>query len=305
MADSPTKEQADCFETTNCRTLDEFWSCVSPIAADLEQPTANFVYRGQGDSTWHLVPNIFRREVIDKYKRGPSESLTNYPGQVFFEWMLLNAFVKHCDAKGLAIPGDSMDFRAYFDLDNLGALHGKHTVSWPQERMWPLMALAQHHGIPTRLLDWSGNPYAACYFAAASVVSAAVKNGLPAENERLAVFCLDLNQINLVDGLAHVRVPGSTSPNLSAQSGSFVLVNNAGSRNDEFQIGVSLESKLKTPSIKVLKKVTLPATLAADLLLRCHKFGISAASIFPGYDGAAQAALEEGLAFNMFRQLQS
>jgi hypothetical protein len=60
---------------------------------------------------------------------------------------------------------------------------------------------------------------------------------------------------------------------------------------------VSLESKLPDYGT-ILKKVTLPKSLAGDLLIRCDKFGFSAASIFPGYDGAARATLEGRLAFN-------
>jgi hypothetical protein len=282
-------------EIVDCDTLDHFWNLMSPIGVLLGDPHSRFIFRGQQDSDWKLVPKIFRQKVIRKYKRGMTASLKDHPGQAIFEWMLLRGFIRFCDERGLAIPEDSMEFRQYFDLSNIGNIHGIGSHSWPQERVIPLMALAQHHGLPTRLLDWSRNPYVGCYHAAASAVTAG--DGCLTYDKRIAVYALDLKQLHKVKDIRHVAVPGSTSVNLSSQAGSFILVNNAGWRGEQFTPDVSLESKLPMHAT-VLKKLTLPISLAGDLLLRCDKFGISAASIFPGYDGAARAVLESTLAID-------
>jgi hypothetical protein len=277
----------------DCTTLDQFWNLVSPIGELFGQQFSQFIFRGQGNSEWKLVPKIFRQEVIDKHKRGMMATRTDHPGQFVFEWSLLYDFIMLCDSSGLVVPGDSMEFRKYLEPHAITRIHGIDSRSWPEETVLPLMALAQHHGLPTRLLDWSNSPFVACYFAAASAINESLKDG-----EKLALFAINLNDIHEIKGIKHVRVPGSTSANLSSQTGSFILVDNFGYRGEAFTPDVSLESKLPTHT-QLLKKVTLPTSLAGELLLRCDKFGISAASVFPGYDGVVKATLELRLAASL------
>ena len=284
--DSHTVSVRQGVEVLDCRTLDEFWNALSPIGEFFGHQNSKFIFRGQGNSEWELVPKVFRPDIIAEHKRGLLAGLNDYPGHFFFEWILLHSFILHCDERGLAIPGDSMEFRRYFEQNNITGLHAINTEFWPEERVVPLMALAQHHGLPTRLLDWTNSSYIACYFAAAWAVNNPWK-----EDERLAIFAFDLNDIHKARGIRHIRVPGNTSTNLFSQLGSFILVDNFGYRGTPFALNLSLESKLPT-HINIMKKISLPIVFAGDLLLRCQKFGVSAASVFPGYDGVVRAMLE-------------
>jgi FRG domain len=279
----------------DCGSVNELMEVLSPHAGRFAGASGRkFIFRGQRDSAWSLIPQAFRSDVIKRYKRGMIGIHKDHPGQWFFEFMLLRGFMAYCDSSGLIVPGDSMGFRRYFDLSALANIHGINNREWPQDQVLPLMALAQHHGIPTRLLDWSDNPFVACYHAAAStIVDDHVR-----DSGKLAIFVLEETRIHQTMQIKKVRVPGSTSPNISVQRGSFVLVSNFGMRGEEFTPDVSLESQLPTHGESMLHKITLPHLLAPELLLTCGKFGISAASVFPGYDGSARAQLESMQAYN-------
>ncbi len=148
------------------------------------------------------------------------------------------------------------------------------------------MALAQHHGIPTRLLDWSNNPYAGVYFAAASVFDECIRGATP---ERLAIWVLNIERIGIYSNKVYlVRPPGSTTPNLAAQAGLFTVQYELGNRGEVFK-AMPLEDVFKVIPDSPLFKLTVPARESLKLFEWCVRVGVTAATMYPGADGAARA----------------
>lgn len=270
------------YDLMECSNTHEFWDKLSP-EKPLKKNPSKFIYRGQGNAIWPLVPAILR----DNMKHSWWKEKMYYDEQIFFELAILNYFVEQCDLLGLKITNDSLEFRKQ-NLDLNLAQNDKYYINpseWPNEHLLELMALAQHHGIPTRLLDWSRRSYVAAYFAASSALASYKESD--SEN-KIAVWALDIERINLYRNIMIVKVPGSTSSNLAAQSGIFTFLKQSGKRGEIFKLK-PLEEEFSSLHETPLCKITLPNKHAAEVLDLCKLYGISAATLFPGYDGVARA----------------
>ncbi|MGA2904594.1 MAG: FRG domain-containing protein [Candidatus Korobacteraceae bacterium] len=274
-------------------TAKEFWDLLSPEKSLFPQP-CQLLYRGQANAGWALEPSLFRRGKNPAAVFGASLPVeSDY--QVFAEWMFLKQFIEHCDSIGLRIPNDSLEFRDTYFSQNLPAGPGRSLINtslWPPEKLFEVMALAQHCGLPTRLLDWTRRSYVAAYFAASDVL-AGKGDFKDSEEKRLAVWALDIERKGLFKELQIVAVPGGSSANLAAQRGLFTLVRQHGVRGEIFEGTALLDEYLSGQVMCPLVKVSLPAPEAPAVMDFCAKFGISGATLFPDYSGAARATMDD------------
>jgi FRG domain len=287
----------------DCSSAKEFLDALSPLGTYFKENKLSdpWMFRGQGQDK-PLIPSAFRKD--GRLAELTHRNIEDYKQKRLAERDLLTLFFDIADKRGLILPDDSQQLRSILEI--LRSDRGEHFVGeladWqPDSMVLSLAALAQHYGIPTRLLDWTRHPYIAAFFAAEDALNH-TKEYEPSSQLVVWAFLFPAlgkhdEDDRRNDPIRIVTAPSATNPNLKAQQGIFTLLNPRYTMEGEGDY-IPMEQVLEEQAMKAeperfssdkliadckLRKFTLPVSEAGQLLYLLAKLDISPSVIYPGY----------------------
>jgi hypothetical protein len=240
-------------DTITYKSWEEFKSTVVPeLFGNASFQRGVYIFRGQAFSEWRLEPSFDRCfKMLDKAERSRTHD------------RLLLLFRKECE--GMNVPKDIWN-------DNLKAL-----------------ALGQHYGLPTRLLDWTESPYVASFFAFSDATSLGMRKGY------VAVWALDtrVSIWSAESGVDIIDVPSIGNIRHRNQAGKFTLSKTPFNCLEDYV-------EFCDENAVALKKFLIPIHDCRKALADLDVMGINHSRVYPELIGCALSAkirimLDEGI----------
>mgnify|MGYP000042308876 CR=1 FL=1 len=326
--------------TINCTTAKEFLNLLTPWNTDYN--LTNYVFRGHIDEDFLLHPNIMRKinnpellklariiVVKGKYQNAiKSIGATNIKDfHSSIELGILRHFYRTANENGLWVPSSrlmssQMATGSYVNFNTIMKTFDFN--NWLNEDSIEIAALAQHYGLPTRLIDWSYSQHIASFFATNFMIK-------PDKNKKISVWMLNYKKLAglFSSPLSDVKIFSphyQWNDNAKSQNGLFTYIeskhdtkekslrtefqddfiaNGVVSSDPKFDVvktdyrtfDVALNDAITQYNAKkqieidtkdVLIKVTLPCPEALKVNIHLRNIRISEATIFPGYAGIVE-----------------
>ena len=225
-----------------------------------------WVYRGQADARWSLVPKIARDPIVEEHAQSAvSKDYISHPVVPVFG----------------SIIGDLPERLLKARTDAVLAIEETSLAKWKRlsypylakrpENDWEWLAVGQHYGLMTRLLDWTENSLAAAFFALSETREASAAIYALRCTQRLNVELA----ISEFEGLALYSPPRSFD-RVIRQDGIFSV-----SGNPCCDLAGQLDGYAE------LVRFIIPPDLREILLRKVVSFGVDRSTLFPDLGGVA------------------
>jgi hypothetical protein len=172
--------------------------------------------------------------------------------------------------------------------------------------VWNWLSLAKHHGLPTRLLDWSYSPYVAMHFATQNL------NDFDAD---AAIWCVDYTKTNALLPKPLRKLLGDEDVNIftaellnrvatslaafdALSKRDFVLFFEPPSLDERIVNQFALFSLPSSPNLQLedllerreamYRRIIIPAALKWEVRDKLDQANITERVLFPGLDGLSQ-----------------
>ena len=213
------------------------WKSLAALAE--EYKTSNWIFRGVADEAYELIPRIGRTDASKDLNSGVD---LGYSAD--FEARCIGRFKRESRPHMVIEPHSDLDW----------------------------LSIAQHHGLPTRLLDWTDSPLIAAYFA---LRAGGFLNNQPKNAAIYGVPCPKVvstdEELSGLSADVVAYFPQHLTPRITAQQGLFTYH--------------AVPDHVYEPS-EIMKWI-IPSRMCFTLKVTLNKCGFNEASMFPDLDGVA------------------